>query len=128
MLSRFSTDVSVRSRLVVLSLIPVIGFAAIAFAYLSSERTVETAFGSVRQSSRLADASRAFKESLTIVQARAKDFVAQPQPGLIARFADAHDAASSMVEVVAAETTGVRLLHPLIDAGCVGAIELFAIV
>jgi methyl-accepting chemotaxis protein len=100
MLSRFSTDLSVRSRLVVLSLIPVIGFAAIAFAYLSSERTVETAFGSVQQSSRLADASRAFKESLTILQARAKDFVAQPQPGLIARFTDAHDAAMESLKVI----------------------------
>jgi methyl-accepting chemotaxis protein len=100
MLSRFSTDVSVRSRLVVLSLIPVIGFAAIAFAYLSSERTVETAFGSVRQSSRLADASRAFKESLTIMQVRAKDFVTQPQPGLVARFSDAHDAAMESLKVI----------------------------
>jgi len=100
MLSRFSTDLSVRSRLVVLSLIPVIGFAAIAFAYLSSERTVETAFGSVQQSSRLADASRAFKESLTLVQARAKDFVAQPQPGLIARFTDAHDAAMESLKII----------------------------
>ena len=58
------------------------GFAAIAFAYLSSERAVDAAFGSVQQSSRLADASRAFKESLTTMQVRAKDFVAQPQPGL----------------------------------------------
>ena len=39
-LSRFSTDTSVRSRLIVLSLIPVVGFAAVAVAYLSSERAV----------------------------------------------------------------------------------------
>ena len=67
-LSRLSTDLSVRTRLIVLSLIPVVGFAAIAFAYLSSERAVDAAFGSVQQSSRLADASRAFKESLTTMQ------------------------------------------------------------
>ena len=90
-LSRFSTDLSVRTRLIVLSLIPVVGFAAIAFAYVSSERAVEAAFGSVQQSSRLADASRAFKESLTTMQVRAKDFVAQPQPGLMSRFSDAHE-------------------------------------
>ena len=77
-LSRLSTDLSVRTRLIVLSLIPVVGFAAIAFAYLSSERAVDAAFGSVQQSSRLADASRAFKEALTTMQVRAKDFVAQP--------------------------------------------------
>ncbi len=100
LLSRFSTDFSVRTRLIVLSLIPVVGFAAIAFAYLSSERAVEMAFGSVQQSSRLAEASRAFKDSLTSMQVRAKDFVAQPQPGLVARFSDAHDAAVDSLKTI----------------------------
>jgi methyl-accepting chemotaxis protein len=100
LLSRFSTDLSVRTRLIVLSLIPVVGFAAIAVAYLSSERAVEMAFGSVQQSSRLAEASRAFKDSLTSMQVRAKDFVAQPQPGLIARFSDAHDAAMDSLKTI----------------------------
>src|SRR5688500_1583884 len=99
-LSRFSTDVSVRTRLIVLSLIPVVGFAAIAGAYLSSERAVEMAFGSVQQSSRLAEASRTFKESLASMQVRAKDFVAQPQPGLIARFSDAHEAAMDSLKTI----------------------------
>ena len=93
LLSRFSTDLSVRTRLIVLSLIPVVGFAAIALAYISSERAVDTAFDSVQQSSRLADASRVFKESLTGMQVYAKDFVAQPQLGLVARFSDAHGSA-----------------------------------
>src|ERR1044071_9372445 len=79
MLSRFSSDLSVRTRLIVLSLIPVAGFAAIAFAYLSSERAVDAAFGSVQQSARLADASRAFKGSLTTMQAQAQDPVLQAQ-------------------------------------------------
>src|SRR3954469_22653937 len=99
-LSRLSTNASVRSRLIVLSLIPVVGFAAIAFAYLSSERAVEAAFGSVQQSSRLAEASRTFKESLTSMTTRAKDFVAQPQPGLIARFNEAQDAAFDSLRVI----------------------------
>src|SRR5215218_34045 len=100
LLSRLGTDLSVRARLIVLSLIPVVGFAAVAVAYLSSEREVEVAFGSVQQSSRLADASRAFKESLTLMQVRAKDFVAQPQPGLISRFTDAHEAAMDSLKVI----------------------------
>ena len=84
---------SVRTRLIVLSLIPVVGFAAVAVAYLSSERAVEAAFESVQQSSHLSEASRAFKEALSTMQVRAKDFVAQPQPGLVSRFGEAHDAA-----------------------------------
>ncbi len=57
---------SVRVRLIVLSLIPVAGFVAVGAAYVSSEHAVESAFGSVRQSSRLAEASRAFKAALTV--------------------------------------------------------------
>jgi methyl-accepting chemotaxis protein len=100
LLSRFSTDFSVRTRLIVLSLIPVVGFAAIALAYISSERAVEAAFESVQQSSRLADASRVFKESLTGMQVSAKEFVAQPQPGLISRFSDAHGSAMESLSII----------------------------
>src|SRR5256714_2270918 len=98
LLSRLSTDLSVRARLIVLSIIPVAGLAAIAFAYLSSEHAVEQAFGSVEQSARMSDASRAFKEALTTMQMRAKEFVAQPQPSLVSRFDDAHDAAMNSLK------------------------------
>jgi len=77
LLSRLSGALSVRMRLIVLSVIPVIGFVAVGVAYVSSEHTVDAAFASVRQSSRLADASRAFKDALTTMQVRAKEFVAQ---------------------------------------------------
>ena len=93
LLSRFSTGFTVRARLIVLSIIPVVGLAAIASAYLSSEHAVEKAFGSVQQSARMAQASRAFKDALTSMHMRAKDFVVQPQPALVARFNETHDAA-----------------------------------
>ena len=93
LLSRFSTGFTVRARLLVLSIIPVVGLAAIASAYLSSEHAVEKAFGSVQQSARMAQASRGFKDALTSMHMRAKDFVVQPQPALVARFNETHDAA-----------------------------------
>src|SRR5947209_8875305 len=113
LLSRFSTDLSVRARLIVLSTIPVVGLAAIAFAYLSSEHAVEKAFSSVQQSARMADASRAFKEALTTMQMRAKEFVAQPQPALVWRFGDAHDAAIDSLKTLqelVGEAEGQNLL------------------
>ena len=100
MLSRLSAAYSVRTRLIVLSLIPVVGFVAVGVAYVSSEHTVEAAFGSVQQSSRLADASRAFKDALITMQMRAKDFVAQPQPVLVTRFGEAHDAAMANLKTI----------------------------
>ena len=99
-LSRFSTALSVRLRLIVLALVPVLGFAAIAFAYVASERAVEAAFGSVQQSARLADASRSFKEALTAMQMRVREFVATPQPGIATRFADAHMAATDSLKTI----------------------------
>jgi len=104
-LSRFSTALSVRLRLIVLALVPVLGFAAIALAYVSSERAVEAAFGSVQQSARLADASRSFKEALTGMQMRVREFVATPQPGIATRFADAHTAATDSLKTIQ-ELTG----------------------
>jgi len=100
LLSRFSTDLSVRSRLIVLSLIPVVGFGAVALAYLSSERAVETAFESVQEASRLSEASRSFKEALTTMHMRAKDYVVQPQPGLAARFGEAHESAIGTLKTI----------------------------
>jgi methyl-accepting chemotaxis protein len=93
LLPRLSTALSVRARLIILSVVPLVGFAAIGFAYISSERTVDAAFGSVQQSSRLAEASWTFKDALTSMQARAREFVVQPQPALVARFEEAHAAA-----------------------------------
>ena len=100
LLPRLSAAYSVRMRLIVLSLIPVVGFVAVGIAYVSSERTVEAAFGSVQQSSRLAEASRAFKEAITTMQVRAKDFVAQPQAAQATRFAEAHEAAMSNLKII----------------------------
>jgi methyl-accepting chemotaxis protein len=93
MLSRLSTVLSVRTRLIVLSLVPVIGLAAIGLSFVASERIVESAFESVHQSSRLADASREFKDALTTMQVRTKEYVAQPQSNLINRFEEAHSSA-----------------------------------
>ena len=67
---------------------------------------MEAAFASVQQSSRLAEASRVFKDSLTTMQVRAKDFVAQPQRDLVSRFQDAHDAATGALAIIAG--TGQR--------------------
>src|ERR1051325_3339755 len=76
LLSRLSTVLSVRTRLTVLSLVPVVGLVAIGLSYVASERRGENAFESVHQSSRLADASREFKDALTIMQVRTREFVA----------------------------------------------------
>jgi methyl-accepting chemotaxis protein len=100
MLSRLSSALSVRARLIVLALIPVLGFAAVGFAYLSSERAVDQAFSSVQHSARLAEESRSFKDALVAMHMSAKDYVAQPQPGLASRFDQAQEAALASLKTL----------------------------
>src|SRR5262245_27937443 len=100
MLSRLNSAVSVRARLIVLSLIPVMGFAAVGLAYLSSERAVDQAFGSVQQSERLAAESRTFKDALVAMRMNAKDYVAQPQPGLASQFDQARETAINSLKTL----------------------------
>ena len=102
LLSRLSTVLSVSTRLTVLSLVPVAGLVAIGLSYVASERAVESAFESVHQSTRLADASHVFKDALTTMQVRTKEFVAQPQPYLISRFEESHASAIESLKAIQA--------------------------
>jgi methyl-accepting chemotaxis protein len=88
-LTRMVGSLSVRSRIVVLALIPVAGFAANALTYVSSESEVGAAFQTFKQSGRLADDSRDFKTALTTMRMSAKDFAAAPSPELISAFESA---------------------------------------
>jgi len=77
--SRLLASVSVRTRIVVLALIPVIGFVANGWTYLSGERDVGRTFQTVSNARGLADASRDFKIAIAAMRIAAKDFVVQPR-------------------------------------------------
>jgi methyl-accepting chemotaxis protein len=77
-LKRPLTAFSVRTRIIVLALIPVAGFVANGFTYLAGERVADSAFQSVQNSRTLADASRDFKISVAAMRIAAKDLVVQP--------------------------------------------------
>jgi methyl-accepting chemotaxis protein len=70
---------SVRTRIIVLALIPVAGFLAIGMTYISGERDVGKAFQTVTTSHHLADASRDFKIAIAAMRIAVKDFVVQPR-------------------------------------------------
>ena len=89
-LARALTSVSVRTRVVVLALIPVAGFLANALTYISGEKDVGRAFGIVTQSNALADASRDFKSAVASMRIIVKDFSANPDENLVIGFEKAH--------------------------------------
>jgi methyl-accepting chemotaxis protein len=97
---RMLTFVSVRTRIILLALIPVAGFAASATAYLSGERSVAMAMHTVQQSIVISDASREFKRAVTGIRIIGKDFSIAPHQSLIAKFREMQALALEKLAVV----------------------------
>ena len=84
------TAISVRTRIIVLALIPVIGFLANGLTYISGEGDVGTAFETVKYSTALSGASRDFKSAIAAMRIIVKDFNADPSKNLVVSFQEAH--------------------------------------
>jgi methyl-accepting chemotaxis protein len=93
--------VSVRARIIVIAVIPVIGFLANGFGFMTAESEVEDAFLSAHQAAEVAEASREFKLALTAMRMNAKEFAARPSYDLVTAFAAAHDNAMRFLETMA---------------------------
>ena len=118
-LTQFLGSYSVRSRVVALALLPVLGFCANALTYLAGEGEVDHAFQTVHDAGVLADASRDFKIAVAAMRIAAKDFTAQPQ-SFIDSFGLAHQTAGQTLETIEASIGGSRgndiaKLHYAID-------------
>jgi len=72
--TRLLTRFSVRSRIIVLALAPLVGFAANALTYTTGERDVGEAFESVDRAHRLAAASRDLMNAIALMRISLKDF------------------------------------------------------
>ena len=101
-LTRLLTSFSVRTRIIVLALIPVVGFLANGLTYVSGEGDVGTAFETVKRSGALADASRDFKSAVAAMRIIVKDFSAAPSDNLSASFEQAHALALQSLDTIAA--------------------------
>lgn len=84
------TRFSVRTRIVTLAIIPVVGFLANGIAFTIGETEVAGAFDSVKQAATLADSGQEFKEALAAIRINARDFAARPGPDRIKTFEDSH--------------------------------------
>ncbi len=87
---RFARQLSVRARIVVLAIIPVIGFLANGAAFTMGEAEVEHTFASVKRASALAETSHDFKGALAAMRIHARDFGARPSKDLVTTFEAAH--------------------------------------
>jgi methyl-accepting chemotaxis protein len=77
-IAQFFARLSVRTRIIVLGLIPVSGLFAIGIAFMSGDHEVGRAFESVHRDTELADASRDLKAGLLMMRVATAQFVAHP--------------------------------------------------
>jgi methyl-accepting chemotaxis protein len=101
-LARLLTSISVRTRILVLALIPVVGFLANGLTYFSGESAVATAFDTVKHSAGIADTSRDFKSAVASMRIIVKDFSANPSNNLVVSFQQAHALALQSLDTIAA--------------------------
>ena len=106
-MSRLLASFSVRTRIIVLALIPVVGFLANGLTYVAGEDGVDGAVASVSKAHTLADASREFKIAIAGMRIAAKDFVVQPRT-LVDAFGQSRKLANQSLDKIEATTGGLR--------------------
>jgi methyl-accepting chemotaxis protein len=95
--------VSVRARIIVLGVIPVIGLSAIGIAFMTGDREVGRAFMSVHRDTEVANASRDLKAGLLMMRVTAAQFVAHPSDAQVREFAQGQELALQSLDRI--ETT-----------------------
>ena len=100
-LSRLLARVSVRARIILLAVIPVVGFLANGLTYFAGENDVANAFAIASRSNALAGASRDFKTAVSSMRIIMKDFTASPSDNLVVSFEQAHGLALHSLDAIA---------------------------
>src|SRR5215813_5606417 len=110
MLQSFAQSIasaSVRTRIIGLALVPVVGFLANGVAFTAGQSEVTDAFANVGTAAALADASREFKLTLASMQIAAKDYVAQPSDERAKAFEAAQTLTISNFDRIATAANGM---------------------
>jgi methyl-accepting chemotaxis protein len=100
LLNAFS-KLSVRARVVVLGIIPVIGFLANGVAFTIGDREVGRAFDSLHRYTRVADASRDLKTGLLMMRTATTQYVARPSDREVADFSSGQELAMTSLDRIA---------------------------
>ena len=84
--SRLVRALSVRTRILLIALIPVLGFAANGISFMAGEREVADAFERYRRADATADASHSLKEAISKMRIAARDFATDPDEDTLTAF------------------------------------------
>jgi methyl-accepting chemotaxis protein len=101
-----NSKISVRSRIVLIAVVPVIGFLTNGITFTTGETDVESAFRGARQATELADASEGFKAGLAAMRIGLRDFIANPDQDTIAAFDAGSSRASQSLRAIESAVSG----------------------
>ena len=104
-LNRLLATFSVRTRIIVLALVPVVGFLANGLTYVAGEDDVGHAFDTVGQAHALADASRDLKIAIASMRIAVKDF-GRDQNSLLDAFGQSQQLAKKSLDSIEASIGG----------------------
>jgi methyl-accepting chemotaxis protein len=104
-LNRLLATFSVRTRIIVLALVPVVGFLANGLTYVAGEDDVGRSFDTVGQAHALADASRDLKIAIASMRIAVKDF-GRDQNSLLDVFGQSQQLAKKSLDSIEASTGG----------------------
>ncbi|MDQ2084719.1 hypothetical protein RA307_31445, partial [Xanthobacteraceae bacterium Astr-EGSB] len=99
-IARVASALSVRVRIVMLAVIPLVGFLAVGAVYTNGGRTIDRAMSESQESAQVADASRELKASLGQVMVAATGFSARPSEKGVKEFAAAREEAASIAATI----------------------------
>jgi len=91
---------SVRARIALIALIPVVGFLVDAIAYRAGTNEVERAFASSRRADVLVDASSEFKSAIMVMFISALKFAANPSETEVTAFKEAYQQGVNKIAVI----------------------------
>jgi methyl-accepting chemotaxis protein len=97
---------SVRSRIMLIALIPLAGFVFNAVAYQTGVNAVARAFSSSRRAADVAEASSELKGAIAVMASSAQNFATRPSQTLIRTFNGAHAVAVNRLDSIVASLEG----------------------
>jgi methyl-accepting chemotaxis protein len=105
---------SVRTRIIAIAVIPVVGFLANGIAFTSGEAEVDSAFRMVRKATVLSNAGHDLKAAFATMRISMRDFVAKPNHDLVLTFKSSHELATKSLDIIEGslnETERKNLAH-----------------
>jgi len=105
-IAQMFSRLSVRARIIVLGIIPVIGFLATGIAFVTGDAQVGSAFDSVHRDTEVADASRDLKGGLLLMRAATTAFVAHPSDAEVRNFDNGQTLAMQCLDRIEATLSG----------------------